>query len=244
MRSNNEKMKLSIIITVYSETISLVETVEKIIKLDRGYIYEIILTVSPKSSEECMRVCKKLEEKYSNIIYYTQKKHPGVGYAIREAMDLAKGSYIALVAGDLETEPEAVDRMITKIEETECDGVIGNRWLKDGGFRNYNRFKLILNYLFQQVFKVLFWTKLGDLTYGFKILSSDICKKISWEGTLHEIYIETTIKPIKAGYNIQQIPTIWISRKEGVSNNTFFKNFRYIKMAIKVLFSVKVRNKK
>lgn len=230
-------MKVSIVVTVYSETFSLVETIKKLMKRDQGYIFEIILVVSPKSSPECFAICNNLAQQYSIIKVHTQKKNPGVGWAIREGMELSTGDYVVLISADLETEPEAVDRMIKKIKETGCDGVIGNRWLSGGGFSNYDKTKLILNYIFQKIFKILFRTKLGDLTYGYKILSKKICNDINWEGTAHEIYIETTIKPIKKRYHIEQIPTIWIGRIEGKSKNSFFKNFRYVKMAFKVLLS-------
>ena len=230
-----EKIKVSIVITVYSETFSIVETINRLLKSDQGYIYEIILVVSPRSSEECMAICNELVNKYSFIKMHIQKNNPGLGWALREGMAIATGDYVALLSADLETEPEAVARMIIKIEQTGCDGVIGNRWLKRGGFKNYDKKKLILNYIFQNVFRVLYWTKLGDLTYGLKILSKEICRTIKWEGTLHEACIETTVKPLKKHYYIEQVPTVWIGRIEGESKNTFFKNFRYLSMAMKVL---------
>ena len=233
-------MKVSIVVTVYSETFSLIETIKKLMEHDRNYIYEIILSVAPKSSKDCFTVCNNLAQQYPIIKVHTQKNTPGVGWAIREGMELASGDYVVLISADLETEPEATDRMIRKIEETGCDGVIGNRWLPGGGFFNYDKTKLVLNYIFQKIFKILFRTRLGDLTYGYKVLSNKICKEIKWEGTLHEIYIETTIKPLKKHYYIEQIPTVWVGRTEGVSNNSFLKNFRYVKMAFNVLFSNKI----
>lgn len=229
-------MKISILVTVYSETFSLIETIDRLMKHNRNYIYEIILAISPKSSKECFDICNELSNKNPLIKIHIQKNNPGVGWAIREGMELCTGDYIALVSADLETEPEAVDRMVKKIEETGCDGVIGNRWLPGGGFSNYDKKKLVLNYIFQKIFKILFRTKLGDLTYGFKILSKKMCDNIKWEGTFHEIYIETTIKPINSKYYIEQIPTVWIGRIEGKSNNSFLKNFRYVDMAFRVLF--------
>jgi len=237
-------MKLSIVVTVYSETFSLIQTIEKLIKYDRGYIHEIILAVSPKSSRDCLLICKNLAKKNPIIKIHIQKNTPGVGWAIREGMQLATGDYVGLISADLETEPEAMDRMVKKIEETKCDAVIGNRWLKGGGFFNYDKKKLIFNFIFQNIFRILFKTKLGDLTYGYKILSKKICNDIDWKGVLHEIYIETTIKPIKIGYSIEQIPTIWVGRIEGKSSNPFLNNFRYVRMAFIVLLSSKNSIKK
>ncbi|MBU2511788.1 glycosyltransferase [bacterium] len=230
---------MSVIVTVYSETFSLIETIERLLAKDKGYIKEIILSVSPKSSQECISICQDLEKKYDILKMHLQKNNPGVGWAIREGIDLSTGDYIALLSADLETEPEAVDRMVSKIQETGCELVIGNRWLKGGGFENYDPMKYVLNWGFQKMFKILYLTSIGDLTYGLKTIKADIAKKINWEGILHEIFIETTVKPLKAGYKVEQIPTVWVGRKEGVSRNTFLRNFRYVNLAIKVLFTKK-----
>ena len=231
------QIKLSVVITVYSETFSLIETVKRLIKNDDNHIYEIILIVSPNSSKECFEVCYSLEKKYNLCKVYIQNNVPGVGYAIREGASYATGTHIGIISADLETEPEAVLRMVEKLRATDCDVVIGNRWLEGGGFKNYDSTKLVLNYIFQKLFMALYWTKISDLTYGFKIIKREVWENIKWEGVLHEIFIETTIKPLALKYKVEQIPTIWIGRVEGESKNTFLRNFRYVRMAISVFIS-------
>jgi len=231
---DNNKIKLSIVISVYSETFSLVETVDRLITNDRDYIYEIILVVSPMSSQKCMDICNSLMKNNNFLKIHIQKNNPGLGWALREGMELCGGSHIAMMSSDLETEPEAIDRMVKKIEETDCDLVVGNRWLNGGGFQDYDYIKLILNYLFQSIFKLIYNTKIGDITYGFKIISKELESKINWQSSLHEICIETTIKPLINNATIEQVPTIWIGRQEGYSKNSFMKNFRYLSLGLKV----------
>ena len=228
-------IRLSVIVTVYSETFSVKETVERLLRHNRGYIYEILFVISPHSSPESFSVCEDLEKEYPLCRVHIQEHPKGVGWAYREGMALARGTHIALMSGDLETEPEAVDRMVRKIEETGADCVVASRWRKGGGFVGYDKTKLVLNWIFQKVFRILYWTKLTDLTYGFKILKKKVAEKIQWEGTLHEIFIETTVKPLRAGFTFEEVPSVWISRKEGVSKNTFMRNFRYIRLAIETL---------
>jgi dolichol-phosphate mannosyltransferase len=228
-------IRLSIVVTVFSETFSIRETVDILLGLDRGYIHEILLLVSPRASAESMDICRECAEQDARVKILMQKNNPGIGWAYREGMQAATGNFVALMAADLETEPAAVDRMVDKILETGCDAVIANRWLPGGGFTNYDPIKYVLNYIFQKTFQTLFWTRLGDLTFGFKILSKPLTDSIDWQGTLHEICIETTVKPIQKGYRVQQVPSVWVGRKEGRSVNTFFKNFRYVKMACKTL---------
>ena len=233
------QIRLSVVVTVYTETFAVAETIKRLMQNDRRYIYEIILLVSPRSSRQTLDICKSQAASSSLVKIVIQKNNPGLGWAYREGMAEARGNYVALMSGDLETEPEAVDRMVREIEQTGCDGVITNRWLKGGGFTGYNPLKLVLNWLFQKIFGILYRTKLGDLTYGFKILSKAIVKGIAWESTRHEICIETTVKPLKAGFYLEQVPSVWIGRREGMSMNSFFANFRYVKMALGVLFQPK-----
>lgn len=231
-------IKLSIIVTVYSETFSISKTIEILLKHNRGYIKEIILLISPRSSAETFRIANQEAAKNPLVKIQIQKNNPGVGWAYREGMEVAAGNHIALMAADLETEPATIDRMVRKIEETGCDGVIANRWLKGGGFIGYNSTKLVLNWIFQKVFMVLYWTKISDLTFGFKILSRQIAKQTQWTGTLHEICGETTFRPIQDGYYIEQVPSPWVGRQEGQSINKFLRNFRYVWLALKIRFNL------
>jgi dolichol-phosphate mannosyltransferase len=233
------QIQLSIVVTVFSETFSIRETVNILLSKDRGYIKEIILLISPRASQEAFQICGECMAKDPRVVTLVQKRNPGIGWAYREGMEAATGNFVALMAADLETEPAAVDRMVDKIIETGCDGVIANRWLPGGGFTNYDPLKYVLNWIFQKTFQILFWTRLGDLTFGFKILSKKITESIRWEGTLHEICIETTVKPIKRGYYIEQVPSVWVGRREGRSINTFFRNFRYVRMGFRTLFSAR-----
>ena len=230
-------IKLSVVVTVFSETFSIDETLSILLGRDRGYVQEIILLVSPRATEETFAICKRWVAKDSRVRLVVQKNNPGIGWAYREGMEAATGNYVALMAGDLETEPAAVDRMVQKISETGCDEVIANRWLPGGGFTNYDPLKYVLNWLFQKIFRVLFWTRIGDFTFGFKILSKEVTQSIAWEGTLHEVCIETTLRPLKKGYYLEQVPTVWVGRKEGRSVNPFFRNFRYVNMGLKIFFS-------
>jgi dolichol-phosphate mannosyltransferase len=230
-------IELSVVVTVFSETFSIRETVDILRSHDRGYIKEILLLISPRASQESFAICHQIAREDPRVRVVVQQQNPGIGWAYREGMAAAAGNYVALMAADLETEPAAVDRMVDKIMQTGCDGVIANRWLRGGGFVNYDPTKYVLNWIFQKIFRALFWTKISDLTFGFKILSKEVARTIPWEGTLHEICIETTIKPIERGYRIEQIPSLWVGRQEGQSVNTFFRNFRYVGMAFRTLLA-------
>jgi hypothetical protein len=113
--------------------------------------------------------------------------------------------------------------------------VVASRWLPGGGFTGYSRIKKILNWGFQQLFRLLFFTRIHDLTYGFKLMRGELARGIVWEGSLHEIACETTLKPIRLGVPVSEVPTRWTARTQGASKNTFLRNFRYVGMALRIL---------
>jgi glycosyltransferase involved in cell wall biosynthesis len=120
-------IQLSIVVTVFSETYSIRETVDILLGLDFGYIKEILLLVSPRASAEAMAICRECSDNDSRVKILIQKNNPGIGWAYREGMQAATVNFVAVMAADLETEPAAIDRMVDMIPETGCEGVIANQ---------------------------------------------------------------------------------------------------------------------
>src|SRR6266446_3232340 len=97
-------IQLSIVVTVFSETLSIRETLDILLGLNRGYIKEILLLVSPRASAESMAICRECADRDSRAKILIQKNNPGIGWAYREGMQAATGNFVALMAADLETE--------------------------------------------------------------------------------------------------------------------------------------------
>jgi len=231
--------KLSIIVAVYSETVSVVETIERLLKKDRGYIKEIILVVSPKSSKACLDICRQASLNFNQVKFIIQEHNPGVGWALREGIDAASGTHIAIMAADLETQPETIDRMVCKAKETGCDVVAASRWHKEGGFEGYGRLRMSINYLFQGLFMFLFKTLVRDLTLAFKLYRTDLIKNIRLESTGPDLALESILKLIKLGACIEEVPTQWIKRTKGQSKNNSDTTtlIKYLKTGFKVYFA-------
>ena len=194
--------------------------------------------VSPKSSQACLDICRQASLNFDKVIFLIQKNNPGQGWAFREGFDAAQGTHIAIMSADLETEPEAIDRMVAKARETNCDVVSASRWRPQGGFEGYGRVKMCINYLFQHLFMFLFRTPIGDLTYGLKLYKADLIKSINWECTGHDLCLESILKTIKLGARVEEVPTKWIKRTEGKSknNSAVMVLIKYLKIGFKVYF--------
>ena len=155
-----------------------------------------------------------------------------------EGFKYAKGSHILMIASDLETHPKEVKKMIKELKKNK-DLIIGaSRWLKMGGFQQYNFIKLMFNFIFQIFFKLFFFSNLTDFTYGFRIFPKKIIQKYLWKELKHPLCLELILRPLKDGYKSIEIPVQWKPRQEGVSKNNFFDNFRYFWVGLKIRFSL------
>jgi hypothetical protein len=146
-----------------------------------------------------------------------------------------RGNIVLNMDSDGEMEIETVPRMVREMARTGCAIVLASRWAHGGGFRGYSPLKLVLNFVYQQLFRVLFRTRLSDLTYGYKLMRAELARSIEWRGELHEIACETSMAPIRAGYPAREVPTVWTARVQGATKNTFLRNFRYVWTAVRLL---------
>jgi hypothetical protein len=217
-----------------NETFSLRDTVRIILEENSIDIKEIIIVISPRSTPECADMAAQLAAEYPQVRVVVQKRK-FVGGALQDGFDEVRGAYTILMASDLETDPHTVKALVAKAREG-YDVVTCTRWSKAGGFRGYNPVKFVLNKVFQITFRILYRTKLTDLTYAYRIFKTDIVKRIRWDELRHPFLFETILKPLRLGYSVAEIPSPWEARKEGESQNTFWRNFEYFRIGFRVLF--------
>ena len=232
--------KLTIILPVINETSSLLKTIRLIEKNNyKKTIKNILIVMSKKKTLfKSKKVCIKLSKTNKKIKYFYQKK-PFLGGAMQEAFKKIKTSHCIMMSSDLETNPNSLQKMIKISYKNKNSIITASRWEKKGAFKNYGTTKVILNYIFQKMFSILYNTNLNDLTFGYRLFPTKILKKIIWEMEDHSFLFETIIKALKVRTNIIQISSDWVNREEGESNNNIFNYFKYCYIGLKVFFKKK-----
>ena len=230
-----DDFRISVVLPVFSETRTVREIVDWLCVHLEPWLFEVIIVVSPRSSRESIAVCQELARTDPRVRVFEQRENPGVGRAFREGYARVRGNVVLSMDSDGEMEPATIPRMIAEMARGNLGLVVGSRWLPGGGFVGYSPAKRWLNWGFQQLFRILFRTRLHDLTYGFKLMRSELVRNISWEAIYQEIGCETTLKTIRLGFPVAEVPTTWRARVEGRSTNNFARNFRYVGMAVSIL---------
>ncbi len=227
-------MDVSVVMSVYSETKLLSESVRQIREVLGPKLFEIILVVHPKSSVECFDMCKRLAME-PDIKVIVQGPKSGIGWAYREAIPHIGGTHALIMSSDLETNPADATAIVEAAERTKADIVCASRWIKGGGFYGYSRFKLILNWCYNAIFRTLYRASVHDITFGYKLVKTSVLRRVRWEYGTHEFCAELLLRPLRLGYTATEVPTRWLRRTEGESKMVFSRNFRFVTAAWKIL---------
>ena len=235
---------VTILLPAMDETYSLRQTVETIVQTcNEKDLAEFIIIVCDRTSPETVKTAEKLIEQFSGMvkIYIHEQTLPFVGGAIREGIDLAVGSHVVMMSSDLETDPNVIQKFIRGAKKYPDRIITATRWRRGGGFENYNKIKLICNLIFERSIGIFYGVGLSDLTYAYRIFPTELMKSIDWEELKHPFFLETALKPLRLGVKFIEIPGHWAARTEGVSQNSFFANFKYFKTAFHNRFLTKDR---
>ena len=227
---------VTVVLPVLNETYSLTQTVDAILESSKPYLREFLIVIADRTSPESLAEVAALSKRLGNLILVHRQELKFLGGAMREAFELARGSHVIMMASDLETDPALVPFLIEGARKSPDSIVTVTRWRKGGGFVGYNPVKLLANAVFQRLFSVLYWTNLSDMTYAYRIFPTKLVQAIRWEELRHPFLFETLIKPLRLHVTVTEIPGQWRARSEGVSQNTFMRNFEYLMIGFRVRF--------
>jgi len=237
MDPNQEKFQISVVIPAYSEKESLVHNVEEALKNED--VLEVIILVAGAADQETLSISKRLAATQRKVSYHIQKNNPGLGFALREAFELVRGTHVQILYADCESDPAAIPLFISKARQTGADMVVASRWMRGGKVHDYPPVRYFFNRAYQQFFRILFRTHLHDLTFGYNLLKVSVLQNINWQGKKHEITTEMVLKFLKLGYHLEEIPVVWKRRDEGKSALVLVRYLYYPLTALSIFMSPK-----
>jgi len=212
-------MKLSIIIPVFNEEKTIYQLLKKVSSVDFGVDTEIII-INDGSTDKTLEKILKAKKFLKNIKVISYSENKGKGYAIRTAIKNLDGDIIVIQDGDLEYNPEDLKKLIKPILNDDYKVVYGSRVI--GNINGFNIFSHRLgNKILSFIASLLYFKKITDMETCYKMMIKDVIKNIKLNAKRFEFEPEITIKIIKKGYDILELPINYQCRsfKEGKKIN-------------------------
>lgn len=197
--------KLSVIIPAYNEEKNIKEVISRLEKLKiKGIKKEIIVIDDGSTDKTTDRVLG-----FKDVKLIRHEKNRGKGAAIRTGIKNSSGDFIIIQDADLEYSPKDIPRLLEKI--LEWDVVYGSRF--KGKIENMSFSHFIGNKFLSFFLRVLYNTKISDMETCYKMFKREAVEDIKLESKGFEIEPEITVKLLKKGYKIKEVPITYKGRK-------------------------------
>jgi dolichol-phosphate mannosyltransferase len=215
----------SVVIPCHNEEMNIPRLVRGLLAMYGRYIHEIIL-VNDNSTDRTAKVAAEMGRLEPRVKLVNRTPPNGVGLALRDGYKAATGRYILSMDSDfLLILPEIRDLFDAIARGRE--GAIGSRFSYDSMLINYPFPKVLANRVFHALANLVLGLRARDLSNNLKLYRAEILKNLEIEQPHFAANAETGLKPILAGYDIEEVPISWINRDIDMGTSTF----RVIKVA-------------
>ena len=214
-------MKTTVVIPAKNEE----RSISKIITKCRKYADEL-LVVDGHSTDGTVRVARKLGARV------VQDHGLGKGDGLRVGIREAKGDILVFIDADGSHDPNDIPKLITPIKQNKADMVVGSRGM-GGSDELHGDVEKLLRMIGSDIILIginkKFKVNLTDSQNGYRAIRTDAARALNLKENITTIEQEMTIKCLKKGFRISEVPTHEYAREHGASVIKLRKVwFRYV----------------
>ncbi len=221
------KQNLSVLIPSYNEARTIGHIVAELIL--KGFI---VYVVDDGSSDDTARLAHA-----EGAVVVKHRKNMGKGASLREGFrHIVKKGFDAVIIMDGDGQHLASDigNFMEKMDATGADIVIGNRMLDVSSMPKERKYT---NRFMSCLISLISGQRVPDSQCGYRLVKTDLLKKVTLEASNYEIETEMIIRASRAGFRIESVPIKTIYKGEKSRVNPVVDTLRFIAFVIKIIFT-------
>ncbi len=184
-----------------------------------------ILVVDGNSSDRTVNIAR---QKNARVLI---QKGRGKGAGLRQAVNSLKDQdIVVMVDADGTYSLDNVSKMISFVEENNL--VLGNRIFDKNSITLLNRFG---NCIFNLLATILYKKQIHDLLTGLRVFKAKTFKSLKLESNGFDIEAEMTLKALKQGVKIIEVPCKYKKRLGETKLNPLKDGFLILKRLLSIL---------
>lgn len=204
-------MTLSIIIPVYNEKKTIAEVLKRVKKVKIIGIKKEIIIIDDASTDGTGEILKKLKLKNPDLKIFYHQKNQGKGVAIKTGLSKVTGDLVIIQDADLEYDPQDISKLLKPIMDGRAKVVYGSRFT--GEHRNMLFWHMIGNKFLTFLVNITYNTTLSDMEVCYKLFKKEVLKDIFLKEKRFGFDPEITVKVLKRGYRIYEVPVSYSGRE-------------------------------
>lgn len=210
-----------IIIPTYNEKENIENIIRAVFALEGEYH---ILVIEDGSPDGTASIVKRLQGEFPERLFMIERKGKlGLGTAYITGFKWSvehNYDYIFEMDADFSHNPQDVPRLYEACSKEGADLAIGSRYCNGISVINWPIGRVIMSYYASVYVRTVLGMKVYDTTAGFKCYRRKVLETINLDDVRMKGYgfqIEMKYTTFKLGFNIQEVPIIFVDRKEGTS---------------------------
>ncbi|MBI5815590.1 MAG: glycosyltransferase family 2 protein [Nitrospinae bacterium] len=202
---------ISVVIPVYNEVESLTPLMERLLPAMAaiGEPYEVIF-IDDGSSDGTARALDNIGEKQRGLVKVIHfRTNMGKSAALQAGFDESAGELIVMMDGDLQDQPEEINKLLAALREKNLDMVTG--WKAN---RMDPISKTFPSKFFNRMLNRLSGLSIHDFNCGLKAFKRECLTSFTLYGQLHRFIL---VLAAHRGFKVGEVPVIHAPRLYGVS---------------------------
>ena len=204
-------MIVTIIIPFYNEK-SLIEAVlNKVASADSAPFSKEIILVDDGSTDGSWEVISRHADD-PGIQVIRHDRNLGKAAAIKSGLQSATGDIVLIQDADLEYSPEEYTKLLAPFTDGDVNVVYGSRFLTRPWPTNMKFMNLLANRIFTFLVNLLYRARITDEGTAYKLFRTDSIRSLDIECSGFEFCPEVTVKLLKQGATIVEVPISYTAR--------------------------------
>ena len=211
-----------VIIPTYNEKENIEKIIRAVFSLDKCLHILIIDDGSPDGTAAIVR--NLIETEFNERLFLIERSgKQGLGTAYITGFKWAlehKYEYVFEMDADFSHDPKDLPRLYNACHEDGYDVAIGSRYVSGVNVVNWPIGRVLMSYFASKYVRFITGFKVHDTTAGFKCYKRRVLETIPLDEIRFKGYgfqIEMKYTAYKIGFQIKEVPVIFVNRQEGVS---------------------------
>ncbi len=218
---------LSIFFPCYNDNATIASLIVMAFKVARDIAYDYeVLVVDDGSQDATREVLEELRGIFPKFKVIYHKKNMGYGAALRAGFKESKKDFIFYTDGDAQYDVRQLYNLVLVL--TDNVDIVNGFKIK----RSDSLYRVVIGRIYHRIVCFLFGIKIKDVDCDFRLMRSDIFKKIDLKYNSGIICVELIKKIQDAGFNFAQVGVNHYFRAHGKSQ--FFNTHRLFKVFLDI----------